>query len=254
LLFGNLCQKPTIMTHTYQIDGMHCNSCIFKVKKELLKISAITEAQIQLKSPQATITMEKHIPTDKLQQAVARAGSFSLKALADNTQHQVGQTDQKNWLATYKPLFIIFAFITSLATITAWQQGQFDEIQWMNNFMGGFFITFSFFKLLDLKGFAESYRTYDLLAKKAYIYGFVYPFIELGLGVAYIIGWQPFFTNIVTIIIMGVSSVGVIQSVLNKRKIRCACLGAVFNLPMSTITIIEDLLMVGMALFSLLML
>jgi len=51
-----------------------------------------------------------------------------------------------------------------------------------------------------------------------------------------------------------VSSVGVIQSVLNKRKIRCACLGAVFNLPMSTITILEDLLMAGMALFSLLML
>jgi hypothetical protein len=46
---------------------------------------------------------------------------------------------------------------------------------------------------------------------------------------------------------MGISSIGVIKSVLNKRKIQCACLGAVFNLPMSTVTIIEDLLMVAMA-------
>jgi hypothetical protein len=48
---------------------------------------------------------------------------------------------------------------------------------------------------------------------------------------------------------MGFSSIGVIQSVLNKKKIQCACLGAVFNLPMSTVTIIEDLLMVSMAVY-----
>jgi hypothetical protein len=51
----------------------------------------------------------------------------------------------------------------------------------------------------------------------------------------------------VTIIVMGFSSLGVVRAVMNKQKIRCACLGAVFNLPMSTITIIEDLLMVAMA-------
>jgi len=44
-----------------------------------------------------------------------------------------------------------------------------------------------------------------------------------------------------------VSIIGVLQSVTNKRKIKCACVGAMFNLPMSTITIIEDLLMIGMS-------
>jgi hypothetical protein len=46
---------------------------------------------------------------------------------------------------------------------------------------------------------------------------------------------------------MGVSIIGVVRSVMNKRKIRCACLGAVFNLPMSTVTIIEDALMIVMS-------
>ena len=98
-----------------------------------------------------------------------------------------------------------------------------------------------------MRGFADSYSAYDVLAKKWYGYGFVYPFIELLLGVAYLLQWQPVYTNIATIALMGFSSIGVIQSVLDKRKIKCACLGAVFNLPMSSVTIIEDLLMVAMA-------
>lgn len=101
--------------------------------------------------------------------------------------------------------------------------------------------------MLDVKGFASSYAMYDLLAIKVPIYGYIYPFIELGLGLAYLTGFNPFFTNVATIAVMGFSSIGVIKSVLNKQKLRCACLGAVFNLPMSTVTIIEDLLMVAMA-------
>jgi prepilin signal peptidase PulO-like enzyme (type II secretory pathway) len=117
----------------------------------------------------------------------------------------------------------------------------------MGNFMGAFFLAFSFFKLLDLRGFADAYRGYDVVARPIPAYGYVYPFIELLLGVAYITAFQPFATNLVTLVVMAVSSVGVLQSVLNKRAIRCACLGTVFNLPMSTVTLVEDGLMIAMA-------
>jgi hypothetical protein len=92
---------------------------------------------------------------------------------------------------------------------------------------------------------------YDVLAKRVKVYGLVYPFIELALGVAYLTDFEPTVTYIATICIMGFSSIGVIQSVLDKKKIRCACLGAVFNLPMSMVTIIENLTMVLMALIML---
>jgi hypothetical protein len=92
---------------------------------------------------------------------------------------------------------------------------------------------------------------YDLLAKRVKAYGLVYPFIELALGIAYLTHFEPKITYITTIAVMSFSSIGVIQSVVDKRKIRCACLGAVFNLPMSTVTIIEDLLMIAMAAFML---
>ena len=155
--------------------------------------------------------------------------------------------DIKSRLETFKPLILIFLFITVVSLISSIEGGQMDPMKWMNYFMAGFFITFSFFKFLDLRAFADSYSMYDLLAKRVMIYGFVYPFIELALGIAYLTHFAPSSTYIATIVVMGFSSLGVIQSVLDKKKIECACLGAVFNLPMTTVTIIEDLLMVVMA-------
>ena len=113
--------------------------------------------------------------------------------------------------------------------------------------MAGFFLVFSFFKLLNLKGFAESYAMYDIVAKKWNGWGYVYAFVELALGIAFLTGYNPILTNSITLVVMAVSLIGVVQSVLNKRKIKCACLGDVFNLPMSTITIIEDGLMIVMS-------
>jgi len=236
------------MTHTYRIEGMHCGSCIAKVKGELLKLGDVTEAEVQLKNPQATISMAHHIPLTALQRAIDKAGKFAISDMEATDQHEIQmELEAKGWLVSYKPLLIAFAYITGIAILTAWSSDGIRWMPWMNNFMGGFFIALSFFKLLDVKAFADSYSGYDLLAKKIRIYGLIYPFIELGLGISFLTGFNPVFTNWATVIIMGLSSIGVIQSVLNKKKIRCACLGAVFNLPMSTVTIIEDLLMIVMA-------
>jgi hypothetical protein len=152
-----------------------------------------------------------------------------------------------SWIETYKPILLIFAFITGVSFVMSLHNGIIHGMAFMNTFMAGFFLVFSFFKFLDLTGFATSYAMYDIVAKRIPAYGYVYPFLELGLGILYLTGYNPVFTNWATIIIMGISTVGVIESVMNKKKIQCACLGAVFKLPMSTVTIIEDLLMVGMA-------
>jgi hypothetical protein len=157
----------------------------------------------------------------------------------------------KSWFETYKPIVLIFAYITGITVLIEWQNG-FNSMRWMHNFMGAFFLIFSFFKMLDLKGFAESYFTYDIIARRWMGYGYAYAFIELALGIAFITNFNPLLTNAVTFIVMSISIIGVLQSVFNKRKIKCACLGAVFNLPMSTVTIIEDLLMIVMSAVSIL--
>jgi hypothetical protein len=152
-------------------------------------------------------------------------------------------TENKSWLATYKPILLIFLYILAVSMIT----GGANWPTWMNHFMAGFFLVFSFFKLLDLHGFADSYSTYDIIAKRWRGWAYLYAFIELGLGIAYLANVAILAVTAVTFVVMSISIVGVLQSVLNKRKIQCACLGAVFNLPMSTVTIIEDALMIVMS-------
>ena len=93
---------------------------------------------------------------------------------------------------------------------------------------------------------------YDLLAKRLPTYGYVYPLIELGLGIGYLVQGDNLWLNLITFVVMTFSTLGVIIAVSNRQKIRCACLGAGFNLPMSTVTIVEDVLMAGMALWMLL--
>jgi hypothetical protein len=122
-----------------------------------------------------------------------------------------------------------------------------SAMETMRYFMAGFFLVFSFFKLLDINAFATAYAGYDLLAKQWRGWGLVYPFIELALGIAYLAHFNPILTHWVTIIVMGFSAIGVIRAVATKTQIQCACLGTVFKLPMSTVTIVEDVGMVLMA-------
>jgi len=150
--------------------------------------------------------------------------------------------------AEYVPIVLILLYLLGIVAAIEWVHGTFHWERAMRHFMAGFFLVFSFFKLLNLIAFADSYQMYDIIAKQSRAYALAYPFIELLLGLAYLIDFQPRLTNIVTLIVMGVSTIGVVQSILSKKKIRCACLGAVFNLPMSVVTLVEDLLMVGMGL------
>lgn len=217
---------------------MTCGKCVAKVKSELLKLGDITEANVQLNAPQATISMQKHVPLNVLQQAVDKAGHYQIAeaGVADDMQ----KAEAGSRLATYKPLLLIAAYILGATLLLEWVDGTFNTEQWMRHFMAGFFLVFSFFKFLDLRGFAESYASYDLVARQWRGWGFVYPFVELGLGIAFLLNFSPVTVNIITAIVMLVSLLGVIRAVLGRRTIQCACLGTAFNLPMSTLTIVED--------------
>lgn len=232
------------MTHTYNITGMTCTGCEAKVKSALLSMPDVTGAEVSKDAGTAVVTIAKHIALTELQQALGGADSkYKIAPVAHSQTSEQGRT----WFETYKPIVLIFAFILSVSAAIQFTNHHFMPMQFMQHFMAGFFLVFSFFKLLNLSAFAESYAMYDVIARKLPAWGYLYAFIELALGFAYLRGFNPPVTNAVTLIVMSVSIIGVLQSVLNKRQIQCACLGAVFNLPMSTVTIIEDALMIAMS-------
>lgn len=151
----------------------------------------------------------------------------------------------------FLPLISLFVLIT-IASITWVILIEGDFMRWMGVFMGLFFIVFGSFKVLNLKGFKDAYRMYDVIAMKYPMYGYIYPFLELGLGVLYLLAIYPFATNLTTLVLMSVSAWGVYLKLRKKEKIVCACLGVVFKVPMTWVTLVEDLLMAGMALVMLL--
>lgn len=220
---------------------MTCEGCEASVKSSLLLLANVTAVDVSKDNGTATISMDKHIPILDLQKALNKKYTISV------SEHNETVEQAKNWFVVYKPVLLILIYISIASVLAATNQNRFDWMKGMNSFMAGFFLTFSFFKMLDLKGFAESYSTYDIVAKRLKMWGYIYPFIELALGFAYLISFQPMLTNIVTLVVMSVSIIGVLQNVLNKKKIQCACLGVIFDLPMSSITIIEDVSMIAMS-------
>lgn len=239
-------EKGVIMKFSYQINGMHCNACIEKIKSVLSTQYTLTN--ITLNPPLLEIEADKEPLPDDLNVLLKKAGNYSLQ-IHDS---QITNKTMKTGLAAYYPLLLIFIYIFGISLINNIHSHHIDLQGWMNDFMAGFFIVFSAFKLLDIRGFAEGYATYDLLAKRWHTYGYIYPFLELGLGILYLTNTLPTFTQITTILIMGFSSLGVINSLVKKEKIQCACLGTLLKIPLSSITLFEDLIMVILAVFSLL--
>ena len=155
--------------------------------------------------------------------------------------------DQKYKLSDFLPLIVIFSIIILFVTLRQFFIGLNLNLA-MYDFMASFFIVFSSFKIINLNNFAEAYSMYDLIAKRSKVYAYLYPFIELSLGIAYFIHWKPFMINLVTLVIMFMSALGVANELRKNKTIMCACLGTVFKIPMTYVTLFEDLLMAIMAL------
>lgn len=118
-------------------------------------------------------------------------------------------------------------------------------------YMGIFFIIFSLFKMPDWKGFVEAFGTYDIIAGRVKFYGWIYPIIELLLGILFIINFYTEFYLIpvawVTLAIMTIGSIGVGIKISKREKFQCACLGTWINVPLTKVTLLEDVLMVLMS-------
>ncbi len=241
------------MEHTYNITGMTCAGCQHKVQSLLSAVPGVNHTDVDLIKEAAKVSMDTPVETAVLQNALKDYPKYTLSE-NHNTHADIIVEKPKSWVQTYKPILIIFFYILAASSIAGFTELGFDERLAMRIFMAGFFLVFSFFKMLDLDGFAESYAMYDVIARKFKGWGYLYAFIELGLGLAYALNFNAVITNIVTILVMIISVIGVLQSLLNKKDIKCACLGSVFNLPMSTVTIIEDGLMILMSAVMLVML
>lgn len=153
----------------------------------------------------------------------------------------------------FLPLIVLFSVITLFTAVRQWLNCC-NTMDAMSDFMGAFFIIFGAFKLIKWHSFATAYQEYDILAKRSKIYAYAYPVIEVMLGLAYLLRIAPRATSLITLILMLISGMGVFNELRQGKQIVCACLGTVFKIPMTYVTLVEDLLMAGMALYMLIFL
>lgn len=118
-----------------------------------------------------------------------------------------------------------------------------DFMMWMMDFMGIFLVTFGLFKLIDLQGFKEGFANYDLIAKRFTEYGYLFPFIEIGLGVIYLAGYMYLWQNIAVLFLSILGCISAYSVIHKKDKIECVCLGTTFTIPMTWVTFTENLVM-----------
>ncbi|MBP2832933.1 cation transporter [Aquimarina sp. U1-2] len=237
------------MKHTYAISGMTCNGCKATVKDNLRALAHVTHVVVDLDNASAEITMAKPISIEKLQSALPEKYRIIGKEDVDKqalyqTSHHTEAND-KSKLQQLKPLLLIIFGITTASVLLHYKDWSWSAF--MLDFMGLFFVIFSFFKLLDLNGFPDSFRMYDPLAKQVYVYGWIYPFIEIGLGIMFLMRFQIKVALVITLVILSITTIGVTKTLLDKKSIRCACLGTALQLPMTEATFIENAIMIIMA-------
>ena len=219
---------------------MHCTACVNKIQTALSSVEGVYKVDVDLVSKSATITGTAH--PDVLIQAVKDVDYES--TIFDSPQENP-KTETVSQIQELFPLFLIFFYITVFSIIINRTNFQLDSF--MYDFMGLFYIVFSFFKFLDYKNFPSTFSMYDPIAKTFPFYGWMYPFIETILGLLFLLRIQLFISLCVTITILGITTVGVTRSLMNKSNIQCACLGTALKLPMTKATFIENFIMIIMA-------
>lgn len=227
------------MQQNFTIQGMTCGNCKKGVIASLSSLDSVQEVRVDLESGFTQLNTAQEIELSEVQNILGK----KYKVVSD-------QPPKASQLSELFPLFLILSYVLAAALFLS--KDNFTAATFMAHYMGVFFIVFGFFKLLDYKGFPASFAQYDPLAKRSRFYGQMYPFIETALGIGFLFQYEVPLMLWLTILLLGMTTVGVIQSLVYKRHISCACLGTVLKLPMTQATLVENSIMIVMAIAMLL--
>ena len=225
--------------------NLRCQSCLSTVGPRLDQQPLVKSWEVDLEDARKLLHV-KLADEDAVQvvtETLAKAG-YSAELL-DKVPPAEGSEDFS--LSTYRPLLLVLAYVLGATLLFESIHDSFLWTRATSYFMGFFFLAFAFFKLLNVAGFADAFATYDILAKRSRGYALAYPTIELALGILYVTQAAPLVANLATVGVMAIGLVGVLSVLREKRSIQCACLGTVFNLPMSKVTVVENSVMLVMA-------
>ena len=159
----------------------------------------------------------------------------------------------QNDKTTYQPVIAVFAVTLLMALSTCWAfKGEFIFGISIELFVAYSMCVLAILKIQDLYAFSNQFITYDLIGQRFVPYAYIYPFVELFAGVLMIALVYIYIAAPAALFIGGVGAVSVVKAVyVDKRKLKCACVGGNSNVPLGFLSLTENLMMVGMGIWML---
>lgn len=224
-----------------KIDGMTCGACVKTIESALSGLVDPKDFAIDLDLGIAHFN--NTIDTNEVLSRISNSGYPA--SLIDSSKQVEIPKDKEQSAFDLVPLYIILSYIVlgSLGLNAA----SFTTNKFMTDYMGLFYIIFSLFKFIDYRNFPGAFSRYDPIAKKFIGYGWAYPFIEVYLGINLLSGQHTVLTLLITLIVLGATTIGVLNNLFQKNSIQCACLGTAIQLPLTKATLVENVIMIGMA-------
>lgn len=151
---------------------------------------------------------------------------------------------------SYTPVIAVFAVAALIAlAINALTGTPLIGLTGAGRFIAVSMMLLAMLKLQDIERFATMFIGYDLLARRYLPYAHAYPFLELGAGALMLAGLLPIVSIPVALVIGGIGAVSVFQAVyVERRELKCACVGGSGNVPLGFVSLTENVMMVAMAL------
>lgn len=228
----------------FTVQGISCGSCVAKIDSALNNEPGLSGISVSRSPDRIEFSSEKRWPSNKVNQLLDELSPGKYKTFEQSNEISPLEASPIKKLF---PLALVISYLVGIVALIAFLTSDFSMASIMSHYMGGFFLIFSFFKFLNINGFADAFSTYDPIAKAWRPYGYFYALFELIAGATYLMEPTSITLNAAALIVLSISSWGVIKAVRSKQTIQCACLGTVFNLPMTKVTIIENVTMILMA-------
>ena len=167
----------------------------------------------------------------------------------DDLRRHFGLAVNDPGATSYIPVLAVFAVAAAIALAINWLTGApLVSLVGAGRFIATAMCLLAMLKLQDVSRFATMFLGYDLLARRYVPYGYAYPFAELGAGALMLAGIATWLSAPVALVIGGIGAVSVIKAVyVDKRDLKCACVGGSSNVPLGFVSLTENVMMVAMA-------
>ena len=171
----------------------------------------------------------------------------------DALREHFGREVKDDDATSYRPVIAIFGVAALMALAISWAAlGRIDAIRSVEWFIAVSMCLLGLQKLQDVESFSTMFLNYDLLARRWVRYGYLYPFLETGAGVLMIAGALTWLSAPVALAIGGIGAASVFKAVyIDRRELKCACVGGGSNVPLGFVSLTENVMMVAMALWML---